>query len=126
MEGAGQASDAVSAYTHVKMENAPTLLKLPEGKCLIFWDTSTTTQWPKSWQRIDDPVVPLERNLHGHPLAGLQMERHLEKVPLEHGCEKNQPVNVCPFIASKVYSCVYLDDNKVAGKKQNLEPMWKI
>ena len=28
---AGEASDAVSACTHVKMEDAPTLLRLPEG-----------------------------------------------------------------------------------------------
>ena len=29
---AGQASDAVSAYTHVQMEDAPTLLKLPKSE----------------------------------------------------------------------------------------------
>ena len=29
----GQAADAVSAYTKVKMEDAPKLLKIPKSKC---------------------------------------------------------------------------------------------
>ena len=40
---------------------------------------------PKSWSSIEGPVVPLERNLFGHPLAGLLWERQLEKVLTEHG-----------------------------------------
>ena len=30
---AGQAADAVSAYTQVKMEDAPTLLRIPKSEC---------------------------------------------------------------------------------------------
>ena len=37
---------------------------------------------------MEDPVVPLERNLYGHPLAGLLWERQFEKVLLKHGWEK--------------------------------------
>ena len=37
---------------------------------------------------MDDPVVPLERNLYGHPLAGLLWERQFEKILLKHGWEK--------------------------------------
>ena len=33
----GQAADAVSAYTQVKMEDAPTLLKIPESECPDIW-----------------------------------------------------------------------------------------
>ena len=51
-------------------------------------DSSTTTQMPKSWSSMEDPVVPLERNLYGHPLAGLLWERQLEKILLQHGWEK--------------------------------------
>ena len=40
---AGQAADAVSAYTHVKMEDAPGLLKLPKSECPDILETSTTT-----------------------------------------------------------------------------------
>ena len=45
-------------------------------------------KWPESWSSMEDPVVPLERNLYGHPLAGLLWERQLEKILLQHGWEK--------------------------------------
>ena len=32
---------------------------------------------------MEDPVVPLERNLYGHPLAGLLWERQFEKILLQ-------------------------------------------
>ena len=44
---AGQAADAVSAYTSVKMEDAPSLLKIPQSECPDILDTSTTTQMAK-------------------------------------------------------------------------------
>ena len=34
---AGQAADAVSAYTQVKMEDAPKLLKIPNSECPDIW-----------------------------------------------------------------------------------------
>ena len=85
---AGQAADAVSAYTQVKMEDAPTLLKIPKSECPDFWIRLQKHKWPKSWSSMEDPVVPLERNLYGHPFAGLLWERQFEKVILEHGWEK--------------------------------------
>ena len=33
-------------------------------------DSSTTRQMAKIIVSMEDPVVPLERNLYGHPLAG--------------------------------------------------------
>ena len=70
----GQAADAVSAYTQVKMEG----LGLPywtmilaicvvvdESKCL------DTPIW--EFSRICENL-PLERNLYGHPLAGLMVK----------------------------------------------------
>ena len=68
---AGQAADAVSAFTHVKMEDAPKLLKIPKSECPDIWIRLPRYKWPKSWSSMEDPVVPLERNLYGHPLAGL-------------------------------------------------------
>ena len=67
----GQAADAVSAYSQVKMEDAPKLLKNPKSECPDIWIRLPRHKWPNSWSSIEDPVVPLERNLHGHPLAGL-------------------------------------------------------
>ena len=68
---AGQAADAVSAYTQVKMEDAHKLLKIPKSECPDIWIRLPRHKWPKSWSSIEDPVVSLERNLYGHPLAGL-------------------------------------------------------
>ena len=84
----GQAADAVSAYTQVKMEDAPTLWKIPKSECPDIWIRLPRHKWLESWSSMEDPVVPLERNLYGHPLAGLLWERQFEKVLLEHGLEK--------------------------------------
>ena len=67
----GQAADAVSAYTQVKMEDAHKLLKIPKSECPDIWIRLPRHKWPKSWSSIEVPFVPLERNLYGHPLAGL-------------------------------------------------------
>ena len=64
---AGQAADAVSACTQVKMEDAPKLLKIPRSECSDIWIRLPRHKWPKSWSSMEDPVVPLERNLYGHP-----------------------------------------------------------
>ena len=84
----GQAADAVSAKTQVKMEDASKLLRIPESECPDIWIRLPKHKWPKSWTCMEDPVVPLERNLYGHPLAGLLWERQFEKVLLKHGWEK--------------------------------------
>ena len=84
----GQAADAISAYTQVQMEDAQKLLKISKPECPDVWTRLPKHKWPKSWEYIDDPVVPLQRNLHGHPLAGLLWERQFEKALLELGWEK--------------------------------------
>ena len=81
----GQAADAVLAYTQVKMEDAHKLLKFPNSECPDIWIRLPRHKWPKSWSSMEDPVVPLERNLCGHPLAGLLWERQFEKILLKYG-----------------------------------------
>ena len=75
---------------------------------------------------MEDPV-PLERNLYGHPLAGLLWERQFEKILLKHGWEKI-PNWECLFVHREkgLFLSVYVDDIKLAGKKQILDPMWKV
>ena len=85
---AGQATDVVSAFSQVKMEDAPKLLKIPKSECSDIWIHLPRHKWPKSWFSMEDPVVPLERNLHGHPLAGLLWERQFETILLKYGWEK--------------------------------------
>ena len=76
---------------------------------------------------MEDPVVLLERNLYGHPLAGLLWERQFEKILLQHGWEKVSKWE-CLFVHREkgLFLFVYVDDIKLAGKKQNIDPMWKV
>ena len=78
----GQAADAVSAYTQVMMEDVPRLVSVPKSVCPDIWIRLPQQKWPKSWSNIEDPVFPLERNLYGHPLAGLLWNRQLGEVLL--------------------------------------------
>ena len=71
----GQAADAVSAETQVKMEDAPKLMKIPKSECPDIWIRLPRHKWPKSRSSMEEPFVPLERNLYGHPLAGLSMKK---------------------------------------------------
>ena len=123
----GQAADAVSAYTQVKMEDAHKLLKIPKSECPDIWIRLPRHKWPKSWSSMEDPVVPLERNLYGHPLAGLLWERQFENILLKHGWEKI-PNWKCLFVHREkgLFLSVYVDDIKLAGKKHNIDPMWKV
>ena len=56
----GEAGDAVSAVI---------LQKTTQGL------TQPRHNWPKSWSSMEDPVVPLDRNLFSHPLAGPPWEK---------------------------------------------------
>ena len=78
-----QAEDAVSAYTQVKMQDAPSLLKIPKSECPDILIRLPKHKGAKSWSSMGDPVVPFERNLCGHPLAGLLWERPFEKILFE-------------------------------------------
>ena len=115
---AGQAADAVSAKTQVKMEDAPKLLKIPESECPDIWLRLPRHKWPKSWSSIEDPVVPLERNLCGHPLAGILWERQFEKIPLKYGWEK---VSNWKFLfvhrEKGLFLSVHVDDIKIGWKE---------
>ena len=119
---AGQPADAVSAYTQVKIEDAPTLLKIPKSECPDIWIRLPRNNWPKSWANIEDQVVPLERHLFGHPLAGLLWERvssrksywDLEGIKYRIG-------NVYLFMKKKTKDYSYrknVDDIKMAGKNR--------
>ena len=124
----GQAADAVSAYTQVKMEGRRSqIIENSQIGVSRHLDSSTTTQMAKIRSSMEDPVVPLERNLYGHPLAGLLWERQFEKILLKHGWEKI-PNWECLFVHREkgLFLSVYVDDIKLAGKKHNVDPMWKL
>ena len=74
--------------TFLQEKETAQLLKIPKSECPDIWIRLPRHKWPKSWSSMEDPVVPLERNLYGHPLAGQLWERQFEKILLKHGWEK--------------------------------------
>ena len=122
----GQAADAISAYTQKKMEDALKLLKIPKSECPDVRIRLPKHKWPKSWTCKENPVIPHERNLYGHPLAGLVWKDSSKKALVELDWEK-VPNWEYFFVhwRQKLFLSVYVDDIKMARKKQNLAPMWK-
>ena len=108
------------------MEDAPRLLRIPKSECPDMWIRLPRHKWPKSWSNIEDPVFPLERNLYGHQLAALLWKRQFEELPLELGWAK-VPNWECLFVHRKrgLFLSVYADHTEMAGKMQNMAPMWK-
>ena len=109
------------------MEDAPKILKIPKSECPDIWIRLPRHKWPKSWSSMKDPVVPLERNMYGHPSAGLLCKRQFEKILLKYGWEKVSNWE-CSFVQGEkgLFLSVYVDDIKFAGKKQNINPMSKV
>ena len=110
----GQAADAVSAYTQVKMEDVHKLLKIPKSECPDIWIRLPRHKWPKSWSSMEDPVVPFERNLYGHPLAGLLWEGNLRKCFWNMDGRKFRIGNVSFFVHREkgLFLFLYVDDIK--------------
>ena len=110
------------------MEDAPKLLKNPKSECPDIWIRLPRHKKPKSWSSMEDPVVPLERNLYGHPLAGLLWEKQFEKILLQIRLGESFQIGNVFFVHREkgLFLSVYVDDIKLAGKKQNLDPMWKV
>ena len=115
---AGQAVDAVSACTRSQRKMLKIFFQNFKIGMSRPWIRLPRHKRPKSWSSMEDPVVPLERNLYGHPLAGLLWERQFEKVLLKHGWEKI-PNWECLFVHREkgLFLSVYVDDMKLAGKK---------
>ena len=84
----GEAHDSVSAFAQVQMSDVPGLLKLPDTECPTVGIRLPRYRRPKHWDNVDEPMARLERNLCGHPLAGLLWERRLGEVSLQEDCER--------------------------------------
>ena len=80
---AGQAADAVSAYTQVKMKDAPQLLKNPKSECPDIWIRLPRHKWPKSWSSMEDPVVPLEAKSVWSSFGRIVMGKAIWENPIE-------------------------------------------
>ena len=78
----GSDADAIGAYHQVVMS------EVPGYEHVEIWVTLPRHRRPASWDRFEDPVCLLGRNLYGHPLAGLFLELHNTKILLEEGTER--------------------------------------
>ena len=100
------------------MEDAHKLLKIPKSECPDIWIRLPRHKWPKSGSSIEDPILPLERNLYGHPLAGLLWEKQFVKILLKHGWEKVSNWK-CLFVhrLKGLFLSVYVDDIKIGWRE---------
>ena len=125
---AGQAADAVSAYTQVRMEDAPKLLKIPKSECLqtlgfVYHDTIGQNHGPvwkaQSFLLSEICMVILWQDCYG--------KGNLRKFFFKYGWEKI-PNWECLFVNREngLFLSVYADDTKLAGKKQNIYSGWKV
>ena len=120
---AGQASDAVSAKTQVKMEDVPKLLKIPKSECPDIRVRLPRHKWPKSLSSMEDPVVPLERSSFGRTVMGKAIWENPVEIRLEEGFQLGLLIRTP---GKTLFLSVYVDDIKLAGKQQNMDPMWTL
>ena len=76
---------------------------------------------------MEDPVVPLERNMYGHPLAGLIMGEAIREnsIGTRLGTSSGLGMLICKPRKKGPFLSVFVDGIKLAGRKQNIDPMWK-
>ena len=129
----GEDADAVGAYPQLLMSEAAELLGvdvIPET-----WVSLPTNHRPSKhfhpelmelWKGIKDPVCPMLRNLYGHPLAGLLWEKGSQKRIMSCGFERVKGwESLYVHREQQLFLGVYVDDFHMAGKADNLAPMWE-
>ena len=116
----GQAAVTRFACTQVRMEDAPKSLKIPKSECLDIWIHPPRHKWLKSWSSVEDPVVPLERNLHGHPrtVMGKAIGESSDRTRLGNSSELRTLVRTP---RRRIFLSVHVNEIKV---KQNIDVMW--
>ena len=107
------------------MEDTPKFLKIPNSECPDIWIRLPRHKCSKSWSSMEDPVVPLERNLYGDLLAGLLWERQFEKIQLKYGWEKVSNWECLLVHREKgLFLSVYVDD--INWLERKIDSMWKV
>ena len=120
---AGQAADTVFAYTQVKMEDAPKLLKIPNSECPVYQDTSGLNHGPvwkiQSFLLSEICTVILWQDYYG--------KSNLRKSYWNTVGRKFPIGNAYSYIVTNgFFLSVFVDDIKLTGKKQNIDPVWKV
>ena len=114
----GEAADAVSAYTQVKMEDAHKLLKIPIRSVQKFRFVEHDTNGQNHGPVWKTQSFLLEGIFYGHLLEGQLWERQFEKIFLKHDWEKI-PNWECLFVHREkgLFLFVNVNDIKMVGKK---------
>ena len=107
-------ADAEQAYVQAVMKGTPTYVRLPKH------------QWPASWEGMHDPVVPLKLALYGHPESGVYWEQKAHEELTKRGFQEVEDWKSCYWDPKlKVFLVLYVDDFKLAGPAESMEPAWK-
>ena len=125
-EHSGQASDALSAHSPVKMKDAPELLQLSED-CPKIWIMFPKARRPQNWDSLDNPVVPLELKYLRSSIGLTPMgDKVLRNFCLKKDGEKKAPDgSACTLIEKCNYSCqCMLTPQKMARETQSMPNMW--
>ena len=74
-----------------------------EGRIDDYWNIDGSRDLSDSWTRFPQFILIEEKPPDGHVWSGRRLTR-----------------------VQGLFSSVYVDDLKLAGKKQNIDPMWKV
>ena len=109
------------------MEDAQKLLKIPKPECPDIWNSSTTTQMAWIMVQYGRPSRSSWAKSVQSSFGRTVMGRQFEKILSKYGWEKVSNWECLLVHCGKgLLLSVYVDDIKLAGKKQNINPMWKL
>ena len=124
----GQAADAVSAHIKVKMEDAHKLLKntkigMSRHMGFVFHDTNGQNHGPvwktQSFFLNEICMVILWQDYYGKDNLRKSYENTVgRRFPIGNVYSSTETTGL--------FLSVCVDDIKLAGKKQNIKPMWKV
>ena len=115
---AGETSDAMSAYTQVKMTEVPRWLPMPNTECLENVDHNSPRQRPEGCDKVEDPVVLLERHLYLSPIGQPSLGKKLWKSDLWKGMGgSTNNVYTCPRSSEYSYRYTWMIKKRLDRSK---------
>ena len=91
--------------------------KFPKKECPHVWIRLPRHKKPKSWESIEDPMLPLERNLLWSPISCCHGRDNSKKLYLFLDGRKYRIGNVCSFIEYRSFLSIRVDDIKNVWKE---------
>ena len=107
-------ADAIKAYVQSDLKcKDPTYIEIPRHLC------------PKSWSKMNRPVVRLIKALYGHPESGAHWERHLSDIVRKLGGMVVPSHPSCFwFPETKLLLSIYVDDLMLSGPSDQHTSFW--